>query len=74
MNMVDLAREERIMKYDRLISEFEEISNKEKIRRLASSQKSGVDKFLVKDKSSFKVGELAGQLLAELEIFLDKVK
>jgi len=34
--MVDLAREERLKKYDKLITEFEAITQKERIKKLAT--------------------------------------
>jgi katanin p80 WD40 repeat-containing subunit B1 len=61
MNMVDLAREERLKKYDKLITEFEAIAQKERIKRLAAKNKD-------------EVGELANRLLTELELFLTKIK
>ena len=42
MNMVDLAREERVKKYDKIINEFEVISNKERIKKLATKHKDEV--------------------------------
>jgi len=61
MNSVDLAREERLKKYDKLINEFEAIAQKDRIKRLATKNKD-------------EVGELANRLLTELELFLTKVK
>jgi len=42
MNMVDLAREERVKKYDKLIDEFDAITKKERIRKLAAKHKDEV--------------------------------
>jgi len=61
MNMVDLAREERVKKYDKLIDEFETIARKERIRKLAAKHKD-------------EVGEMAGRLINDLELFLNKIK
>jgi len=60
VNMVDLAREERVKKYDRLISEFQAIYSKERIKKLAAKNKE-------------EVGELANRVLAELEFFINKI-
>lgn len=40
--MVDLAREERLKKYDKLINEFEAITQKERIKKLAIKHKDEV--------------------------------
>ena len=40
--MVDLAREERVKKYDKLIDEFEKICNKPRIKKLASKNREEV--------------------------------
>jgi len=40
--MVDLAREERLKKYDKLINEFEAIAQKDRIKRLAAKNKDEV--------------------------------
>mmetsp|Transcript_6526 Transcript_6526/g.5860 ORF Transcript_6526/g.5860 Transcript_6526/m.5860 type:complete len:84 (+) Transcript_6526:2158-2409(+) len=61
VNMVDLAREERMKKYDKLIDEFEKISTRPRIKKLAS-------------KNREEVGEIAVRVLSELEIFLNKIK
>jgi len=61
MNMVDLAREERVKKYDKLIDEFDAIARKERIRKLAAKHKD-------------EVGEMAGRLINDLELFLNKIK
>jgi len=61
MNMVDLAREERVKKYDKLIDEFDAITKKERIRKLAAKHKD-------------EVGEMAGRLLNDLDSFLIKIK
>jgi len=42
INMVDLAREERLKKYDKLINEFEAITQKERIKKLAIKHKDEV--------------------------------
>ena len=40
--MVDLAREERMKKYDKLIDEFEKISTRPRIKKLASKNREEV--------------------------------
>lgn len=40
--MVDLAREERMKKYDKLIDEFEKISQSQRIKKIASKNKEEV--------------------------------
>ncbi len=42
MGGVDLAREERVKKYDKLIDEFDAITKKERIRKLAAKHKDEV--------------------------------
>ena len=42
MNMVDIAREERIKKYDKLIEELEKIYNKDSLRIRAEKKKDDV--------------------------------
>ena len=75
MNMVDLAREERVKKYDKLIDEFDAITKKERIRKLAAKHKDEVFiesvKLLTPDNQ---VGEMAGRLLNDLDTFLIKIK
>lgn len=44
MQMVDLAREERIKKYDKLIEEFEKIGKNQRLKKISEKDKQEVNK------------------------------
>jgi len=61
MGGVDIAREDRVKKYDKLIDEFNNIYNKESLKRRAEKKKDDI-------------GEASSRLRNELESFLNKVR
>jgi len=61
INMVDITREERVKKYDKLIDEFTNMYNKPSLVKRAERKKDDL-------------GESACKLRADLEVFLNKIK
>eukprot|EP01016_Furgasonia_blochmanni_P042843 TRINITY_DN5728_c0_g1_i2.p1 TRINITY_DN5728_c0_g1~~TRINITY_DN5728_c0_g1_i2.p1 ORF type:complete len:152 (-),score=18.75 TRINITY_DN5728_c0_g1_i2:240-695(-) len=61
MSKVDLAREERMKKYDRFVDEFKKILNVHRVRSLAV-------------KRTDELGELAKNLIADVEFMMKRCK